>query len=127
MCENTDCGVHFRTNYEEVSHEEEFVAKITYVGDWAVFTSDNSFMMYTVMLGKPELAHMTLLIKVGDKPLGDFLTDGLTDHVYDGYLSASVDGAIESHQMVVYGVESGLLTDFAAPIKPIDLVLRYAA
>lgn len=127
MCENTECGVHFRVDIDQFERETDFIAKITYIGDWAVFTADNSFMMYTMMLGKMDLNHMTLLIKVGDKPLGDFLDGGLTDRVYDGYLSESIDKASEAHDMVVFGVESGLLTENVQPIKPLDLILRYVA
>lgn len=125
MCDNTTCAVHHRVNMNDVDHEAEFIGKITYLGDWVVFTGDNSFEMYTTMLGLPEFRHMTLLVKVDDKPVGDYLASGLTERVYDGFFHSSVSEAEDGHDMVVMGVESGLLTADAKVTSPIQVIMRY--
>jgi len=123
MCDNSECGIHNRNDLEIVELPTRFVSKISYVGEWAVFTSDNTFDIYLALLGGRELPHMTLLVKVGDGSLGD-LQDGLKDSVYEGYFSEDVDGALSSHEMVKYGIESGIL-DLTTPVRPIDVVMRY--
>ena len=123
MCDNRECGVHSRNDVEIVERPTQFVSKISYHGEWAVFTADNSFDIYLAMLGGQDRPHMTLLVKVGDGALGD-LNDGLKDAVYEGYFSENIDGALEAHEMVKYGLESGIL-NLTTPVQPVDVVMRY--
>lgn len=124
MCENQDCGIHYRVDTEVRDDVEEFVSKVTYKGEWAIYTEDNQFLPFLLLLGKPDLPHMTLLIKVGEGSIGDKIGDGLKDSVYDAYFSATVDAAIDAHGMVEYGLDSGLLIP-EGPIRPYDAVMRY--
>lgn len=127
MCENSDCGVHYRVDVETRDDVDEFIGKVTYLGNWAVYTEDNQFLPFLVMLGKPFLPHMSLLIKVGDGTIGDLLENNaekMKDAVYEAYFSESVDKALDAHDMLVYGIQSDILQP-TSPIRPYDAVMRY--
>lgn len=127
MCNNGDCGVHYRVDVESRDDQEEFIGKITYLGDWAVYTEDNQFLPFLVLLGKPYLPHMSLLIKVGTGTIGDLLEnngEGMKEAVYEAYFTPDIEKALDSHDMLVYGLQSDLLRP-TAPIRPLDAVMRY--
>lgn len=130
MCQNKDCGIHFRNDVETVEDVDgmNFLTKVTYHGEWAIFTDDNTFLPYLIMLGKKMLPHMTLLVKVGEgKSLSDVIEGGATglkDAVYDGYFTEDFDKAKEAHDMVLYGVQSGILSP-TKPVTPYDIVMNY--
>jgi hypothetical protein len=126
MCESTDCGIHNRVDVERYEEEAEFIGRITYLGDWAVYTEDNQFLLPMMLMGKPTLPHMTLIIKVGEGTIGDVQEKetGLSGYVYDAWFAGDMDSARDIHEMAVYGVQSGLLR-FDGPVSPQDIVERY--
>lgn len=125
MCDRNDCGVCNRVDAEVRDDSELFISKITYRGEWAVFTEDNVLLPYMIMLGKPFLPYMTLLLKVGDKAIGEKMDDKtLKSSVYDGYFSDDIDKAINQHDMMVYGLESGLLNPTEL-VSPYEVISRY--
>lgn len=127
MCNNGDCGVHYRVDVESRDDQEEFIGKITYIGDWAVYTEDNQFLPFLVLLGKPYLPHMSLLIKVDTGTIGDLLEnngEGMKEAVYEAYFTPDIEKALDSHDMLVYGLQSDLLRP-TTPIRPYDAVMRY--
>lgn len=81
MCENKTCPVHERVNVrEDVTDEFGSGRAFTYEGDYAVVTLDNPahtdpMVMLDALLGggdfTPPGMFMTLVVKVGDKAVGD--------------------------------------------------------
>jgi len=127
MCQNADCGIHNRVDVENRDDVEQFIGKITYLGDWAVYTEDNQFLPFLVMLDKPYLPHMSLLIKVGTGTIGDLLAnngEGMKGAVYDAYFTPDIDKALDSHDMLVYGIQSGIMEP-TETISPYQAVMRY--
>ncbi len=124
MCENQDCGVYYRVDTDVRDDAEQFIGRVTYLGEWAVYTEDNQFLPFFLMLGKPRLPHMTLVIKVGEGSIGDLMDGGLKDGVYEAWFSADVDSADDTHDMTVYGIQNGMLT-MSEPIRPYDAIMRY--
>lgn len=129
MCNEPTCAVHFRNDEEKVEEVMgmEFISKISYHGEWAIFTDDNNFLPVLMVMGKPNLPHMTLLIKVGSGSIGDVIDSGgesLKGCVYDGYFSATVESARERHEMIAYGLESGILNPTES-VTPFEIVTRY--
>lgn len=128
MCDDEGCGIHSRTDIEEIDEVlgEEFINRISYFGDWAILTTDNALMMALSALGKGYRPHMTLLVKVGEGTLADAEAahpnlDGL---VYDGYFTEDLESTQNTHDMLLYGLESGL-NNPDTPVTPLDIVMRY--
>lgn len=126
MCENNECGVHNRIDSEDISRAEDFITKVTYRGDWAILTGDNVFMVYMALIGKEPFPFLSLLIKVGDHTIGDMIDNPelMMSAVYDGFFSRDIDSAIDVHEMMGVGLDSGLLVPDKA-ITPLELVNRY--
>jgi hypothetical protein len=89
MCQNTQCPVHERINVrEDVTKEFGSGRAFTYEGDYCVLTIDNPnygdpMLALGIMLGEVEKdampgMFMTLVVKVGDKAVGDLSPEELT-------------------------------------------------
>lgn len=118
MCEEFDCPVHKRFDKIERNDADEFFSGITYVNQWAVFSSDNAYMVEALLAGKGFIPFMVLVIKVDDKSLGDFLTpEEINSRIYEYSSYNKLDDVENAHHMIVSGLRSGLLN----PSKPISV------
>lgn len=113
MCgKSEECSVHGRNDMDQEDEfmGEKFITLITYHDEWCIVTSENPYMVAVALLKKQMLPFATMLVKVGQEGvLGDFTESGDELPSYDGYFSETVEGARTTHEMVLYGVQSGLM------------------
>lgn len=122
MCDNKQCSIHNRVDIEKVETDmgNEWIHKISYVGDWAIFTDDNIYPFQEIAMGLAPHKHMTVLVKVGSGTLGD-LPDGLNSNcVYAGILTDSIKETKEVHEGFVYDAKFGLTSNEL--ITPADMI-----
>lgn len=120
--EGEACSVHFRVDSELVDEDLKYARFITYVGDYAVITEDNSELenpafMIKLFLGKVRRADLpppyeSTIFRVGEGTLGD-LADKPREAQMAAILYTATHDDWESlqgfHEVTVSALQQGLI------------------
>lgn len=120
-CNETDCPVHFRVDVSDLTGS--YHSNVHYRGEWCIFTSDNVYMMDALLSGVGLFPIMTVVVKVGDGVLGDLLGGPIVDNIFLFEMSKEEEAAQNRHDMVLYGLESGILS-LEESVSPLDEIYK---
>lgn len=117
-----NCAVHHRLDEEYLDNDAQYGRLVTYVGEFAVVTSDNPelenpaflFKIFTGRATEADIppAYETCVFRVGDGPLADIRdldVEGQREAIRLIKLHDDWDKVKETHDFTVMGIREGLI------------------